>query len=559
MQDYKHKNKPLTGQVAAELILEFFDKQTTVPYRDIEEKVTEVHLSCGGLPQTSTIIGPTVHGLSRLKNDGKANNPTRGLWSIDSDGLKEELMVGDLKIELENFGILKQAEFTLGDLTILCGKNNTGKTYATYALYGFLESWNTLIDFKVTDSQIQPLFTEGSIKIRLTEYVEKADRLLAQMSKRYVTQMLERRVFAATDGLFRNSKFHIKTGPIDVLNKEFERERRYTPKRVLIFSKKKGSDELIIRLVLDGDQEEDFNSFFIKTVINATIGTIIFSDYFPNAFISSAERTGASIFRRELDFARNRLLEQIGQGSSKISPRQLILDSYQTYPAPIEENVDFIRRLEDIAKRQSFIVKEHPKVLSRFADIIGGVYVVTEGDQLSYIPKGAGIALKMAESSSAVRSLLDIGFYLRHVAQKGDLLIVDEPELNLHPENQCRIARLFASLVNIGIKVFITTHSDYIVKELNTLIMLNQDKPHLKSIAEENGYQDWELIRSDKVKVYMTQEKLMPLEKGRKKRKKGFTFVEAKVHPVLGIEASSFDETINRMNSIQEDIIWGEE
>ena len=70
-------------------------------------------------------------------------------------------------------------------------------------------------------------------------------------------------VFAATDGLFRNSKFHIKTGPIDVLNKEFERERRYTPRRVLIFSKKKGSDELIIRLVLEGDQEEedDFNSF----------------------------------------------------------------------------------------------------------------------------------------------------------------------------------------------------------------------------------------------------------------------------------------------------------
>ena len=563
MQDYKHKNKPLTGKVAADLILEFFDKQAAVPYRDIEEKVTEVHLSRGGLPQTSTIIGPTVRGLSRLKNNGKANNPTRGLWSIDSNGLKAELMVGDLKIELENFGVLKQAEFTLGDLTILCGKNNTGKTYATYALYGFLESWNTRIDFKVTDSQIQPLFTEGSIKIRLTEYVEKADRLLAQVSKRYVTQMLERRVFAATDGLFHNSKFRIKTGPIDVLNKEFERERRYTPRRVLIFSKKKGSDELIIRLVLEEDQEdqeeEDFNSFFIKTVINATIGTIIFSDYFPDAFISSAERTGASIFRRELDFARNRLLEQIGQGSQRISPRQLILDSYQTYPAPIEENVDFIRRLEDIAKRQSFIAKEHPEVLARFADIIGGRYVVTEGDQLSYIPKGANIALKMVESSSAVRSLLDIGFYLRHVAQKGDLLIVDEPELNLHPENQCRIARLFASLIKIGIKVFITTHSDYIVKELNTLIMLNHDKPHLKSIAKEYGYQDSELIRSDQVKVYMAQEKLMSLEKGRKKRKKGFTFVEAKVHHVLGIEASSFDETINRMNSIQEDIIWGAE
>ena len=103
-----------------------------------------------------------------------------------------------------------------------------------------------------------------------------------------------------------------------------------------------------------------------------------------------------------------------------------------------------------------------------FADIIGGDYQITQYDQLYYIPKGTGLKLTMDQSSSAVRSLLDVGFYLRHVAQKGDLLMVDEPELNLHPANQRRIARLFARLVNLGVKVFITTHSDYIVKELTT-------------------------------------------------------------------------------------------
>ena len=44
-----------------------------------------------------------------------------------------------LKIRLKNLGILKYAEFSLGDLTLICGKNNTGKTYAAYALYGFLD------------------------------------------------------------------------------------------------------------------------------------------------------------------------------------------------------------------------------------------------------------------------------------------------------------------------------------------------------------------------------------------------------------------------------------
>ena len=42
-----------------------------------------------------------------------------------------------MRIRLKNLGILKHAEFSLGDLTIICGENNTGKTYATYALYGF--------------------------------------------------------------------------------------------------------------------------------------------------------------------------------------------------------------------------------------------------------------------------------------------------------------------------------------------------------------------------------------------------------------------------------------
>ena len=554
MQDYKYAGKPLTGKVAADLILELFNGQTDVPRREIREKVTELHMSRDGLPESSPTAFPVTNGLDRLKHEGKAKNLKKGFWSINRDGFKKDnLKVGDLKIGLDNFGVLKQAEFTLGDLTALCGKNNTGKTYATYALYGFLKSWAGLADFKMTDSQIRLLSTEGGVKVELTEYVKQADRLLEEVSKRYVDQILERKVFAATEGLFGDSKFEIKIGPIDIFDKGVAGEIRYGSERGITFAKETRSNELIIRLTLEGSLDD--TPFMIEDLINAAIGTVIFSDYFPSPFISSVERTGASIFHRELDFARHRLLEQIVQADQEVSPQRLISESYQSYPMPIEENVDFIRKLGDITKMQSFIAKEHPEVLANFAEIIGGEYKITQDNQRSYIPKGAEIELKMAESSSSVRSLFDMGFYLRHVAQKGHLLMVDEPELNLHPENQCRIARLFASLVNIGIKVFITTHSDYIIKELNTLIMLNHDKPHLKRIAEENGYQDSELIRSDQVKVYMA----LPLEKEQKGSQSGFTFVEAKVDPVLGIEASSFDKTIDRMNSIQEDIIWGAE
>lgn len=51
--------------------------------------------------------------------------------------------------------------------------------------------------------------------------------------------------------------------------------------------------------------------------------------------------------------------------------------------------------------------------------------------------------------------------------------MIDEPELNLHPSNQRVIARFLAKLVNSGIRVIVSTHSDYFVKEINSLIMLH--------------------------------------------------------------------------------------
>ena len=220
--------------------------------------------------------------------------------------------------------------------------------------------------------------------------------------------------------------------------------------------------------------------------------------------------------------------------------------------------MDFTRQLGAVAKEDSFLSSEHPQVLDDFADIIGGRYVVGSNDTLYFKPAGARRRLAMDESSSAVRSLLDVGFYLRHVAKRGDLLMVDEPELNLHPENQRRIARLFARLINLGVRVFVTTHSDYIVKELNTLIMLNHDRPGLRRIAEQEGYGAEELVSADRVKVYIAEKAPMKL-KNKSREVECQTLTPAPIDPEMGIEARSFDETINRMNEIQEAIVWGED
>ena len=458
-----------------------------------------------------------------------------------------------MRIRLKNLGILKHAEFSPGDLTIICGENNTGKTYMAYALYGFLRSWRELVDFSIGEAQIQRLLTDGVLNIDLSQYVKTANQILAEACKKYRDKLDE--VFAATEGRFSNSEFHIEIEIPDILDIEDEGIIRITRGKHLIYLKSKGSQELTVTLTV----EKEMVHYLSPTLIGFIVSKIIFFDSLPNPFITSSERTGVSIFLRELNFARNLLLEEMVHAEKKNDSRDLLSEGYQSYPWPIRDNINFIHDLVVSQKRMSFIAREHPEVLEEFADIIGGDYTITQDDLLYYIPKGTGIRLTMDQSSSAVRSLLDMGFYLRYVAHKGDLLMVDEPELNLHPANQRRIAKLFARLVNLGIKVFVTTHSDYIVKELNTLIMLNHDESHLKRIAQENHYRDDELISSDQVKVYMAREDLIPLEEGQKRRRRGHTLVEADVDPELGIEAPSFDETIKEMNRIQRDIVWGGE
>ncbi len=461
-----------------------------------------------------------------------------------------------LTVRLKNIGILKQAEFSLGDLTLICGENNTGKTYATYALYGFLQSWSRFSPILISEDQIRDLLTHGTFEIELTRYFKQANQTLIDACERYPRQLDQ--IFAAPEGTFHNSEFHIDVGENNLRNREINGKIRITQDGNFNYSKHVGSEILTVTIEME-KEERKIDSHFARMCVELAILRAFFSDALPRPFICSVERTGAAIFRTELNFARNRLLDQIAQTNQKADPRELLFKAYQNYPWPVETNVDLTRRLEDIAKSKSFIAKEHPEVLDDFTDIVGGAYTITSNDQLYYIPKGTRLKLTTVESSSSARALLNLGFYLNCIAQKGDLLMIDEPELSLHPENQRRIARLFARLANIGVKVFITTHSDYIVKELNTLIMLNHDKPHLKRIAEENGYQNSELINVDQVKVYIAEKALMPLEEGQKRRRRGHTLVPAKVHPRFGIGVSSFDKTIDDMNRIQDDIVWGEE
>lgn len=463
-----------------------------------------------------------------------------------------------MKIKVKNLGALKQAEFCINKMTIICGKNNTGKTYATYALYGFLSEWRNFINVNIDSSIIPTLLKDGVINIDLNNYKEQIEILIEKACQEYIEYLPS--VFAAPEDRFKDSSFSIELSVDDItFDKEYTKNIRTSEIELFSFQKKEKNSFLTVTL-LQNKENVKVSHDIISRKIKETISEILFGHLFPNPFIASAERTGAAIFRKELNFDRNRMMEEISKLDKKPDFFRLLSMAYvNDYASPVKANVDFTRNIESISKNNSFISVLHSEILTDFADIIGGAYTVTKSDELYYIPKsGKKIKLTMDESSSAIRSLLDVGFYLRHVAQYGDILIIDEPELNLHPENQRKIARLFARLVNIGIKVFITTHSDYIIKELSSLIMLKQEKAYIKKIIEKEGYKETELISADSLNIYMAEESRIVLDDTGKKSKV-MTLLKSNVSQEKGIEASSFDSTIDDMNRIQDDILWGED
>ena len=465
-----------------------------------------------------------------------------------------------MNILVKNLGAIKQAELKLGKFTIICGANNTGKTYVTYALFGFLDFWYKTFNIPVDAKYVEILLKQGFISINTNDFTQNAQKILNDACLEYSSKLAG--VYSAQKKLFENSKFEILLEENDIKLKSEVFELKIRPGSsntdIFILRKEENSNELIITLLLEGTNTK-IPQFIIKQTIGDALKRIIFGNLLPNPFIASAERTGSAIFRKELDFARSRLIKELSKTDKEIDPFKLLMKETSGYALPVEANVEFIRQLESLSKSNSFIAENHKEILNDFSNIIGGEYQVNREDELYFIPKNTSrIKLKMGESSSAVRSMLDIGFYLRHVAQKGDLLMVDEPELNLHPENQRKVARLFVGLIHLGINIFITTHSDYIIKELNTMLMLNSSKPYILEIAKNEGYQKNELLGMDEICVYIADMANLKLD-GNIRATKCQTLIKAEINQEQGIEAKSFDKTIDDMNRIQDAIFFGGE
>ena len=91
-----------------------------------------------------------------------------------------------------------------------------------------------------------------------------------------------------------------------------------------------------------------------------------------------------------------------------------------------------------------------------------------------YRPEGWRRDLPLMNTSSMVSELAPVVLYLRHVVQPGDTLIIEEPESHLHPAMQVEFTRLLAAAVPAGIRIIVTTHSEWVLEELANLVSISE-------------------------------------------------------------------------------------
>lgn len=85
----------------------------------------------------------------------------------------------------------------------------------------------------------------------------------------------------------------------------------------------------------------------------------------------------------------------------------------------------------------------------------------------------------LGRTSSMVSELAPVVLYLRHRLRRNDLLLIEEPETALHPGTQVAFARSLVRLVNDGLRVLVTTHSEFFLQQINNAIIArvaNQDR-----------------------------------------------------------------------------------
>ena len=451
-----------------------------------------------------------------------------------------------------NVGPVRDAQLELGDFTIIAGRNNTGKTYLVYMLYGFLKMWRAWPDadrFLLRKTEADNFVNLQEITERLTRDGRASlplSREECARQRKVVTQALTRDFSAqAAAQVYSSRPDDFEGASIEVVRDGADHADFAPVKSDL----DEGSSLSIqydgghVVMTLDkGRRQVPLSE--LRFYIAHRYVLFLLEGVFPDPFILSAERFGISLFYRELDFTKSQLvdvLQKMGDDKNRdrLSPFLVIDRTTSRYALPIKDNIDYTRGIPDRRREKSEFHKH--KLYDDIKDMMDGYYGVS-GDEIRFISKARGSGrsfnIPLYLASSSARGLSDFYFFLRHVARKNHLLIIDEPESHLDTANQIQLARLLVRFVRAGLKVLITTHSDYLIKEVNNLVMLSRPFANRNALIKKLNYRTDDALDQESIRAYVAENN-------------GLT--RCKVDH-FGIDMPVFDRTIDEINDVANEL-----
>lgn len=461
-----------------------------------------------------------------------------------------------MKFTFKNLGPIKEADLKLGDLTIIAGRNNTGKTYIAYALYGFLNGFDRMFSSKWGNSYVKDHFTRigsGSIEEatqRLRDEGEafwdisaellskERERLVVEMAKEYSRNWISK-TFNASREQFEGASLGVSQA------EEFlglSSRRAYFGRHELGIAHDCDRETIVVSLSdpsMKETREISFSSlrrFFVRTYIGFLLGGYFM--FVRKPYIFSSSRHSIPLFIEELDYVRNQVVLSMQHLEHESNVRPTFdygpLQNTSSYPLPVHDNIDFFRGIPRLAESQANDIAGDS--VGPIEEMLGGRFDVQDGSLRfkSISDEGADFDIPLYLASSSSWELSSLHFFNKYFDDvfSSHLIIIDEPESHLDTTNQIKLARLLAQLVNFDNQVLITTHSDYIVKEVNNLIMLSCAFARKDETMKRLGYRDADILSPDQVRAYTAEDG-------------GLT--PNKVDE-FGIQMGVFDQTIDDIN-----------
>ena len=395
-----------------------------------------------------------------------------------------------VNISVENFGPIEKADIDLRPLTIFVGESNTGKTYLATLIYTLHQYFKDFRYVPWTYNSVAQIKFENRLRDPSEENQFKLEEDIADLLNILNTQNRSPKF----KDLPSSISFLLLTKLKESKDIEGQIQRCFNLESLseLIRITNKTFNELRVSLKVnlnntnlwsfcmhDNGSLPNTDGTVNEDLILSTYNTDIFQQVFTHEDLQrilhiSDNKLGISYYlpadrsgiMNNISLITNSLIERGTRGG---------LDTSADIPMITGKTADFLRLINNFKKQDkspSEII-QISKVLEN--DILNGnIEIKRLGDvglpQFYYRPKNREQEMWMNRSSSMVSELAPLVLYLRSIVKPGDTLIIEEPESHLHPRAQTQIAIVLAKLVRAGVRVIITTHSEWLLEQIGNLV-----------------------------------------------------------------------------------------